>query len=265
MKDHLKADQVDRYRHRSLAPGELLALDDHLAGCEECRGRLLDGIRLKHPALPDCVTHLTYEQVAAYIDHDIDDIDVEILHSHVELCRQCEEEVRNLDQFRRDFSRSPIPQPAPKARSFLGDSVRRRLRLGVLIPAAAAVTVAALAVIVLWPNRRPERVLLALNDGGGRITLTASGTVRGVEGLPKAYRDPIREALQSQQFQPSAELSSLISRGGVLRGSGRGESFPLLTPNATMVETAPVRLDFGIANTAGYSSRLAGHGPQARP
>ncbi|MFL6263488.1 MAG: zf-HC2 domain-containing protein [Thermoanaerobaculia bacterium] len=37
---HLTERQVEEYRHRALSPRELLAVDDHIAGCEECRLRL---------------------------------------------------------------------------------------------------------------------------------------------------------------------------------------------------------------------------------
>src|ERR1700694_5604858 len=38
--DHLTKNDVDLYQRRSLPPTRLLALDDHLSGCEECRDRL---------------------------------------------------------------------------------------------------------------------------------------------------------------------------------------------------------------------------------
>ena len=37
---HLSDSQIDALRRRALTPAELLALDDHLVGCVECRSRL---------------------------------------------------------------------------------------------------------------------------------------------------------------------------------------------------------------------------------
>ncbi|HLH20558.1 MAG TPA: zf-HC2 domain-containing protein, partial [Bryobacteraceae bacterium] len=37
---HLTDDQISRYGSRTLAPADLLALDGHIAECEDCRGRL---------------------------------------------------------------------------------------------------------------------------------------------------------------------------------------------------------------------------------
>jgi hypothetical protein len=43
MPTHLTERQVEEYRRRSLPPGELLEVDDHLAGCLDCRLRLAAG------------------------------------------------------------------------------------------------------------------------------------------------------------------------------------------------------------------------------
>ncbi len=43
MTSHLSSRQVEGYRQRSLSPRELLAVDDHLAGCADCRLRVAEG------------------------------------------------------------------------------------------------------------------------------------------------------------------------------------------------------------------------------
>src|SRR5947208_1691045 len=50
MQDHLTTEQAESYLRRSLSPADLLAADDHLAGCVECRSALaLDsGIRFEN-------------------------------------------------------------------------------------------------------------------------------------------------------------------------------------------------------------------------
>ena len=40
---HLSDRQVEDYRRRVLSPRELLAVDDHMAACPECRMRLAEG------------------------------------------------------------------------------------------------------------------------------------------------------------------------------------------------------------------------------
>ncbi len=46
MTSHLSERQIEDYRRRSLDPAELLTVDDHIAGCGECRQRLAAGERL---------------------------------------------------------------------------------------------------------------------------------------------------------------------------------------------------------------------------
>ena len=48
--NHLSADLLEGYRQRRLEPAQLLALDDHLATCSECRESLRE-ITPMHDAL----------------------------------------------------------------------------------------------------------------------------------------------------------------------------------------------------------------------
>lgn len=43
MPSHLTDRQIEDYRRRSLSPGELLEVDDHLAGCPDCRLLMAEG------------------------------------------------------------------------------------------------------------------------------------------------------------------------------------------------------------------------------
>jgi len=43
MPGHLSQRQIEQYRGRALPPRELLEVDDHLAGCQECRLRVAEG------------------------------------------------------------------------------------------------------------------------------------------------------------------------------------------------------------------------------
>ncbi len=232
MRDHLSQGEIVNYRSKSLTPDELVAVDDHLAVCESCRGRLVEDVAIRQLGLPADVTHLSYEQMAAFVDHDLDDIDTEIVRSHLELCTQCEDEVRDLQRFRTEFSRSPIPEPAseevqhPEQRGWWWNW----LRVGVPSAVAAA---AMIAVFVM----RTEPVLVALNDGGGQVTLYASGKLSGIDRVPEGYQALLRTALESQRVGVPTEVSTLSAGGGVLRGNPTDERFQLLSPLGTFVET----------------------------
>src|SRR5262249_38272273 len=92
---HLTADQMARYARRTLAPTDLLATDDHLVGCVECRSRMVDeeGLQDSIRALerdiasagPD-VEHLSYEQVEAHAEGRMRGAVREVAEAHLEGC-----------------------------------------------------------------------------------------------------------------------------------------------------------------------------------
>ena len=135
MDAHLSEGQFERYRQRRMSPAELLTADDHLAMCEACRRRLGDRQSLEAAAAAiqsdfraaECATteHLSYEQLAAYLDNEITDLDREILESHLENCRSCADEERDLREFAARMAGHPSKAYAPLERPA---TIRGRLR-----------------------------------------------------------------------------------------------------------------------------------------
>jgi hypothetical protein len=119
--DHLSQQTIDGYRERRLPTGELLALDEHLAGCYACRERLREAT-LAIPALmnlraslndPDFETtgHLSEQQAADYAANKMrNPVDVELVESHVEYCGSCGALIEKLR----------VPPTVPATQSFLG-------------------------------------------------------------------------------------------------------------------------------------------------
>ena len=164
----------------------------------------------------------------------------------------CANQIRDLEDFRKEFNRGPIRQPVPGVREPRFKWLRTGLRLGVPLAALAAV----LAIVIV---SRREPTLVALNDGGGRLTLSASGRVGGIEHVPDGYKAAIRAALQSQQLQTPNELSSLMGRGSILRGTGPDRTFPLLSPKGTIVETDRPHFRWGpLAGAEFYQAKVYG-------
>src|SRR4030095_15279405 len=103
---HLSNDDMARYCGRAMSAVELLAADDHLALCDTCHERmgatrLLDGKLFAaseafNDAISAEVTHLTFEQMAAMADNRLDEIDREVIESHLNLCSRCENELDDL-------------------------------------------------------------------------------------------------------------------------------------------------------------------------
>lgn len=116
MQEHISANKVEQYRKRRMAVGELLALDDHLAGCEACRAQI--GSRSEphfSPAnlIPALETeefeHPVYEQFAAYVDGQLDSIEREIVESHLSCCLQCSKELSDIEALKSQIESYPAP------------------------------------------------------------------------------------------------------------------------------------------------------------
>jgi hypothetical protein len=99
---HLSENQLAAFRKRSVPAADLIAIDSHLAACEECRARL-EPARL---VLPPAVTHLTFEDVQALAEGK----SRPSAASHARSCASCLAEVADLKAF--------LPQAAPRRSSF---------------------------------------------------------------------------------------------------------------------------------------------------
>jgi hypothetical protein len=85
--------------------------------------------------------HLSYEQLEAYVDDELDEVDREVVESHLELCPQCEAEARDLRAFQAEMAAYPAreyaPTPAPTFWERFLAFWRRRPRDAALLAALA--------------------------------------------------------------------------------------------------------------------------------
>src|SRR5215469_9115213 len=98
--DHLSDAQFTAFRMRRLDPSDLLAVDNHLSVCSDCRRKLL----ALHAAatIPSFFAalgspHPTYEELKGYIEGRTAG---ERVLLHVQICPQCKAEVDGLEGFR---------------------------------------------------------------------------------------------------------------------------------------------------------------------
>ncbi|MBS1811591.1 MAG: hypothetical protein JST84_25745 [Acidobacteria bacterium] len=113
------------YVNRTLGVLELLRTDDHFATCSECVERLKSVLqanqgRAKAVNSPSWELtafeedfHLGFEQISAFVEAQLDEIDCEIATSHLALCRNCLEEVEDLQVFRQSLSKQIGVQSSP--------------------------------------------------------------------------------------------------------------------------------------------------------
>lgn len=107
--EHLSQIQLLGYGARTLNSEELLAVDRHLASCDECHARLAEIVSDRSYDLltKEEPFHLDYDQhVAPYVDGTADEIDREIIESHIALCSQCADDIRDIQEFRQQPSRA---------------------------------------------------------------------------------------------------------------------------------------------------------------
>jgi hypothetical protein len=165
MSGHLSTEEKGRYLERAMSPAELLAADDHLAACDACRLSLAEratpgasfatllGSFIDGPA-----AHLTYEQLAAYVDHESDEREREMIEGHLGACSQCREEARDLFAFKESLAASPVhaAEPARARASWSLAALWQRIWHTNALRLAGGAAVLLLAVgLTLWLFLRP--------------------------------------------------------------------------------------------------------------
>lgn len=316
---HLSDEDIARYCGRRMPPVELLAADDHLGLCDACYARmgaaqglddkLLAASKAFDAATHSEVSHLTYEQIAAMADNQLDDIAQEVIGSHLELCQRCQTELNEVREVSSAMEVTPAEQhvlPTPRAPSLQERLVSVWRRPIFRIPATtfAALAVVALAALLINIPLRRERValrarvaeleqanktlkgqatagegmqneidamrdandrlrqaaesprsdvLVALKDGGGRITLDADGNLWGVRAGSRDEQT-IKDALRDGRVPlPSSLLELRRGQSGTLMGAAR-TGFKLLAPVGLVIESdRPVLSWSALAGAASYT------------
>jgi len=266
--EHLSSAQVANYYWRKLAPAELLGVDDHLAGCAECR-RLIESA-LNNGAPPLYVElaaeaaigrHLTFDQSAAYVDGLLTGDDRRMIEDHLASCAQCAPLVADLRAFRNEIAPELDREYRPQGNAEEVAGWRDRIvgalpapfvKFPLWVYAAPALLLFAVAGWMAWratPNERRPRiaitsptpapsptleiapVLVQLNDGGSSLTLDAEGRLTGVDGWPSEYRQLAKDALSNQRVEKSPLLAGLSRPGSSLMGGDdQGQRFAAIEP-----------------------------------
>jgi len=278
MSTHLSQQQLEQYRRSALAPLDLLAADDHLTACEQCREQLgasvpaaqaWQTLRASLPSGGEQPEHLSYDQLAAYVDEKLSGIQREAVESHLEICRMCDAELQDLRNFSLEIAAlSPEQSPAPPVPVATLHSRRRKLTelLTVRWPVLAGAS--ALLLLIAWlfysqlrvgrqslpiiasvsptlaPSSPSPAVVeggaptdsIALNDGGGRVILDQEGRLIAQQPLPPAYEQMIKRALTTGGVE-TPDLAALNVKTGSLMGGGENAPFKLLEPIAKVIES----------------------------
>jgi hypothetical protein len=156
---------MEQYRERTLPFAELIAADDHLAECADCREHLGAAASLAPAASAAAALrrdlqaslrpeHISYEQLAAYVDREADAVEREVVESHLSHCSHCVEQYEELRAFAAQLSTYPDKEYAPAVPLTLWERVRKALGLesfSVSTLALGMAGIAALLLLVLTP------------------------------------------------------------------------------------------------------------------
>jgi hypothetical protein len=219
MNEHPSDNLWERYRQAQLTPGELLALDAHLATCADCRNCLLAAELGAYPrrAASAMSVHLDYEQLAAFVKGELAAAAHQQAESHVRQCAACAFQADELRAFAATVNpRKRYGPPVSAWRSWLDF-----LRAPTLArPLLAGATFAALLIIafVSWralQNRPPAQVAV---------------TTASPELTPDPiFRPPQSTPTPSPAVEPATELALLrVSYSDVtLRGAADAVLFKI--------------------------------------
>lgn len=269
--EHLSEQDLERYLRRAMTGPELLASDDHLAQCDSCSGRLQERDEARGAlfsvtaAFQEALArpeHPPYQQLAAYVDSELSSGDREGLEAHLQECPQCASETQDLRSLQAELSPGVSPARTPSAwRRILALWGMPAFRMPVRVAAMAAGVALAgwlvsLAVRQPVEDRAarptvpitapkvpdPHEVLVALDDGAGRVVLDRQGRLHGLASRDRTHEAAVRAALSAQRVAAPPLLRELAGAAGTLMGVPEGsEVFRLLSPLATAVlEDRPI-------------------------
>src|SRR6185295_18481388 len=125
MVSHLSEAQILRYRRRLLSGAELLAASRHIAQCEGCRAGVASPealhahVRAFRTALEPDVNraHLTYEDIVAHVEGQLDVGDANRISDHLSACEACSADVREIEALKHELREDP---PVPLGRRVRG-------------------------------------------------------------------------------------------------------------------------------------------------
>lgn len=128
MAEHLSQAQLTGYNGRTLDGDKLLAVDRHLSSCDDCYEKLarislhVMGRPSQTMTLSEETFHLSYDEyLEAYVEGKSNDIDRDIVESHIAFCSTCADELRDLQEFKQqpdhvlDSDQRPV-LPSPRKR-----------------------------------------------------------------------------------------------------------------------------------------------------
>jgi anti-sigma factor RsiW len=216
MPNHPSREQLIKYRDRALAPAELRSVDGHLGTCPDCRRELAEAANLSSAnamisAVREAQTdHLTYDQMDAWVEGELESSEREFVMAHIGLCPPCARQLQAYESYAPVMS-APVRIP-PAVPLTLVD----RLSAFFSAPGMAALTAAAVAVAVLGPLAVIKRTESARSEftaslrAGSKASSAKPSLDRAeLDAVPSSLRGGAMAALDTQSSARPAALAGL--------------------------------------------------------
>lgn len=306
MPDHLSAEQIARYRGRGTAPEELLLVDEHISQCAECRERLASASEIRsalqradyrsrlgfardmssvhgevaplgeHRAdlssaprstalQPD---HIAYEQLEAFVDGTASLAERQVVRTHLEFCRTCADELRDLNTFKAEliaskgnFDRDAVGRRAAFATLVAPWFTRSRVALALAMSALIVLVVALERKRLASPPSVPSAKTTKTSPTGPATTAaqsliaSSSSIALAIDALPPDEQRGVLEAISKGIIKPPDILADLRGHPETLLGeSPQSARFEVLEPLAEVVsDVRPVFRWQPLAGATSYS------------
>ena len=208
---HPFGELLRQYAARELSVSELLTVDDHLASCEACRGRL--------PQLVDGAvfafgedSHLRYEELESWIAGTQTAFDAELTAQHLSDCPRCAAEERDLRRF--------------AARLKVESARARWVKAGSWVAVGIAAAVG-LFYVATKPGARVETTIVQpvkplLIDRGRAIVRGADGKLSGIPVTDAETLALAAKLVESGELAVAVPASLRESTNGALLGGESG-------------------------------------------
>jgi hypothetical protein len=161
--------------------------------------------------------HATYEELAALADGTLDDVQEEIVRTHLEDCAMCAAEAADLQQLAAAPRRMTAVPPARASRRWSSRAITLlAASLLVAISLGLYFTRGTREPDTPHPGPAPPRTLIAVRDANGEIALDDRGAVHGV---PQPLAGVAATLLRAPALTPPSVLATVQTAATQLRGS----------------------------------------------
>jgi len=274
LSEHLSSEQLERFNERKLSAAELNWLFDHASVCLSCRQQLgpfqqaqATFAELRSALRNDArepLTHLRYDQLAAYLDRSADETEREIIESHLEICASCTADAQDLRVFQADMPSSEV-KPAVGEPSGFWEKIKalwQRPSFRIPLQLAGATMV---VLVVVWvatlPLRRQVAELRAQLDAAQQ----KNDELRQQSASTEQLKSQLAELQQSQLSLRNPNAQELSDGGRVVAVDMQGHVTgmePLPPPVELAVKAALVNADQSseLRSLVGKAGTLMGGG-----